>query len=158
MGNDDRRRMKLTLCRNNQPVDIHAAQRVQTCRRFIIEYDPGFQRNSPRQTDSFFHAPRKVIGHHILCMVQSDKMQLFPDDIADFLLRELAVLSEAKGHIFTDTHRIKQGRVLKNHAHMEPYLIHLIFCKIRDVLAVYKNMAAGRLLKSDDQAQNGTLA
>ena len=85
-------------------------------------------------------------------------MQFFLDDPLPRRRIVVRVLPKAEGDVFSDRHRIEEGRVLKNHPHMAAHLHQLVFIISGNIRILKENMTFGRLLQTDDEAQDRALA
>lgn len=68
------------------------------------------------------------------------------------------MLAQAKGNVLADSHGIEESRILEDHAHMTAHGCQLFLIIPCNVGIMEENMAFRRLLQTDNQAQDGTLA
>ena len=54
-------------------------------------------------------------------------MQLLTHDARDLRLLEMLVLSKSKGDVLANGHRIKECRILEDHAHPQAHLVKFGF-------------------------------
>ncbi len=59
------------------------------------------------------------------------------------------VFFQRKGDVFAHTHRIKEGGILKQHAEDLSHVIQLTVIKLRNVSAVYQDLALVRFQQAD---------
>ena len=85
-------------------------------------------------------------------------MQFFLDDSLPRRRIVVSMLTKAEGYVFTNRHGIEEGGILKNHPHVTANLHQLVFIISGNIRIMEENMAPCRLLQTDDEAQDRTLA
>ena len=85
-------------------------------------------------------------------------MEFFLDDTLDRRFIIFRMLTQSKGDVLADGHRIEERRILEDHAHVTAHSSQLFFIKGGNVFIVKEDLPSRRLLQPDDQAQDRTLA
>src|SRR5437879_13497543 len=100
-----------------------AHDRVQPRGRLIVEHDLRLNGQRPRQTDARLHAAGKL-GRLLALDLrrQTDLQQTLLDSLADRLLLQRALLTQAEGYILKYRQTIKEGGALKKEAETQALL------------------------------------
>ena len=85
-------------------------------------------------------------------------MEFLLNDALDCRFIVFRMLAQAKGDVLADSHGIEEGRILEDHAHVAAHGCQLFLIEGSNVFIVKEDLPFRRLLQTDDQAQDGTLA
>ncbi len=93
----------------DQLVNDVGHDRIEPCRRLVVEHHLGIDGESPGQSDAFAHAAgqlSRLLRFDV--RGQADLLQTQADDVADLGFREPALLAQTEGDVVIDRQTVEK--------------------------------------------------
>lgn len=158
VGHHDTGNAQFSLQLEDQFIDHIGADRIKAGGRLVVQDHLRFQHHGAGQCHAFALTAGEISGHFVDRVFQADHRQHLPNAFFALGGSHVGVLSERKGDVFADGHRIKKRALLKQKSELLANRHELGFAERVDALVFEPHFAAIGSKQTDDVFQHYALA
>ena len=153
MGHDDRADVLEISQLDHLVVDGGRGDRIETCRRLVVQQDARLECHGPRDRDAP-PLPTREFGRHLVDVLgEPDEAEHFFDAAVDFLQRHVGFLVQLVADVFANGERVEERALLEDHPQIRADGHQLVLAELIDALAVDPHHAGVRLQQSHDDLE-----